>query len=189
MSGRIIHGGRTGKGHRRRGAVIASWSCFPRIYGPEVRVCFLVKQLKPAKVGQHAYFESGTPNSRADGTQVIVGEGGSAGRLGTQPRFFHSCVFAICAALGESVCALHWGNRCAPFPLCVDCFRASRLGRLQRRWLSPYTAASRAGTSVKGAYRFAIPFAVLTQTGPGKFSLDRFIQRSQAASDFPVVKG
>jgi len=106
MSGRIIHGGRTGKGHRRRGAVIASWSCFPRIYGPEVRVCFLVKQLKPAKVGQHAYFESGTPNSRADGTQVIVGEGGSAGRLGTQPRFFHSCVFAICAALGESVCAL-----------------------------------------------------------------------------------
>ena len=35
---------------------------------------FLAKKLKLAQVGQHAYFESGTPNSWADGTQVIVGE-------------------------------------------------------------------------------------------------------------------
>ena len=35
---------------------------------------FLAKKLKLAQVGQHAYFESGTPNSWADGMQVIVGE-------------------------------------------------------------------------------------------------------------------
>jgi hypothetical protein len=35
---------------------------------------FLARKLKLAQVGQHAYFESGTPNSWADGTQVIVGE-------------------------------------------------------------------------------------------------------------------
>jgi hypothetical protein len=35
---------------------------------------FLAKKLKLAQVGQHAYFETGTPNSWADGTQVIVGE-------------------------------------------------------------------------------------------------------------------
>ncbi len=35
---------------------------------------FLAKKLKLAQVGQHAYFESGTSNSWADGTRVIVGE-------------------------------------------------------------------------------------------------------------------
>jgi hypothetical protein len=47
----------------------------------------------------------------------------------------------------------------------------------------------RAGTPVESAYLFAIPFAGLTLPGPGRFSLDGFIQRSQAASDFSVVKG
>jgi len=35
---------------------------------------FLSKQLKLSHVGQHAYFEHGTPNSWADGQRILLGE-------------------------------------------------------------------------------------------------------------------
>jgi len=46
----------------------------------------------------------------------------------------------------------------------------------------------KSGTPVEDAYPFAIPFAVLTLTGPGKFSVDLLIQRLSAVRDFPATK-
>jgi putative oxidoreductase len=88
--------------------------------------------------------------------------------------------FAICAALGESVCALS-----------VSCGLFTRVtaGAVTATMAVAMYGCFKSGTPVESAYLFAIPFAVLTVTGPGKFSLDRFIQRSSAVSDFPVAKG
>jgi len=86
--------------------------------------------------------------------------------------------FAVCAALGESVCAL--SAACGLFT------RVTAAAVTTTMAVAMY-CSFKSGTPVENAYLYAIPFAVLIVTGPGQFSSDELIQRAPAFSYFHLV--
>lgn len=75
-------------------------------------------------------------------------------------------IFALCAVLGESVCALS-----------VACGLFTRLsaGAAAITMLVAGYWCLKTGAPVESAYLYAIPLAVLTISGPGNFSIDHVI--------------
>jgi putative oxidoreductase len=87
--------------------------------------------------------------------------------------------FAICAALGESVGAL-----------CVACGFLTRISAAMvtiTMIVAAYTSA-RTGTSVELAGLYAILFVAIGIMGPGRFSVDSLLSRSQPVARVPFKK-
>jgi putative oxidoreductase len=84
--------------------------------------------------------------------------------------------FAVCAALGESVCAL--SVSCGLFT------RTTSAVVTMTMVVAIYSV--KVGTSVESAYLYAISFAALTLTGPGRFSLYQLIGRSRLFRKLPT---
>lgn len=80
-------------------------------------------------------------------------------------------LFATCAALGESICALS--------VLCGLFTRPASLAAALTMLVAMYGSVE-SGTPVEAAYLYALPFVTLALTGAGEFSFDRLIRESAA---------
>jgi uncharacterized membrane protein YphA (DoxX/SURF4 family) len=88
-------------------------------------------------------------------------------------------VFAVCAALGESVCA---------FSVSCELFTRMMSAVVTATIVVAIYCSIKVGTAVESASLYAIPFAALTLTGPGQFSLDQLVERYSAFRRLPIVK-
>jgi uncharacterized membrane protein YphA (DoxX/SURF4 family) len=90
--------------------------------------------------------------------------------------FLAHAFLAVCAALSESLGAF-----------LVACGLYSRLAAaaVAFNMLIAIRADLRDGSSIEGAYLYAVPFFTLLLTGPGALSLDHLLQRVRTRTPIP----